>query len=59
LGRRAPFGEAAAALAAGFAVTLNVQLEPDVLSAGELERTQAIRAEKYANDSWTRRVGAR
>lgn len=59
LGRRAPFGEAAAALAAGFAVTLNLQLEPDVLSAGELERTQAIRAEKYANDSWTRRVGAR
>jgi lipoyl(octanoyl) transferase len=59
LTRQASFGEAAAALATGFAATLNLQLEPDVLSAGEIERAQAIRAEKYANEGWTKRVGAR
>ncbi len=59
LGRPASFAEAAAALATGFTATLNLQLEPDVLSGAEIERAQAIRAEKYANDAWTRRVEAR
>jgi lipoyl(octanoyl) transferase len=55
--RRVTYEDAAVALASGFATALNLQLEPDVLSVAEIERARAIRAGKYAHDSWTRRGG--
>jgi lipoate-protein ligase A len=55
LGRCAPFEEAAAALAAGFASALHLRLERGQLSPDESERAATIRAEKYASDGWTRR----
>jgi lipoyl(octanoyl) transferase len=54
--RRVTYEDAAAALAAGFATALNLQLEPDVLKCRRNRAgARVIRAEKYAHDSWTRR----
>lgn len=55
LGQRISYGEAVAALAGGFTTALNLRLEPGKLSAAEQERALRIRAEKYADESWTRR----
>lgn len=55
LGRRISYEEAMAALVAGFTTALNLRLEPGRLSAAEQERAERIRAEKFANEVWTRR----
>lgn len=55
LGQRVSYEEAVAALAAGFMVALNLRLEPARLSEAEQERAARIRAEKFANEAWTRR----
>lgn len=55
LGRRVTFAEAAEALAAGFAETLNLTLAPGDLTPRESELAERLRREKYANDAWTLR----
>jgi lipoate-protein ligase A len=56
LGKRIFWDEAAEALAAGFAETLNLHLEPGPLSAEEQAQAERLQAEKYTTDTWTRRV---
>ena len=56
LGKRISWDKVAEALAAGFAETLNLRLEPGTLTAEEQARAGRLRAEKYATDAWTRRV---
>lgn len=56
LEKRVSWDEAAEALAAGFAETLNLSLEPNALTAEERSQAERLRAEKYATDVWTRRV---
>jgi lipoate-protein ligase A len=53
LGRPVSWDEAAGALAAGFAVALNLVLAPDALTAEELAEAQALRTERYATAQWT------
>jgi lipoate-protein ligase A len=53
LGRAVSWGEAAEALAAGFAEALNLALEPGTLTAGERAHARALRMEKYATEEWT------
>lgn len=55
-GRRVPFDEAAAALQRGFSAALALTFEEEPLTADEQTRVQEIRAEKFADDAWTRRV---
>jgi lipoate-protein ligase A len=56
LGKQVSWEEAAEALAAGFAETLNLCLETGSLTAEERAQTERLQAEKYATDAWTRRV---
>lgn len=56
LGHRMEFNEVAAALQSGFSAALSLTLEEAPLTAKEWERVRAIRAEKFANDAWTRRI---
>jgi lipoate-protein ligase A len=56
LGRVVPWGEAAAALAAGFAEALNLELAEAPLSAREEELAARLRAEKYGTAAWNCRV---
>lgn len=56
LGREVSFGEAADALAQGFASALNLRLESGDLTQDEGSRAERLRREQYANDSWTRRI---
>ena len=56
LGKRISWDEAAEALAAGFSETLNLHLKPDALTPEEQSQTKQLKAEKYATDTWTRRV---
>ena len=56
LGREISFAEAARFLADGFRRALNLELAPDELTVREWERARAIRAEKYGNRAWTRRL---
>lgn len=55
-GRRVEFDEAANALQRGFSAALALTLEEEPLSAGEWSRVEELRAEKFADDAWTRRV---
>lgn len=56
LGRRVEFDEAAAALQKGFSAALSLTFEEEPLTTKEWERARQIRAEKFANDAWTRRI---
>jgi lipoate-protein ligase A len=56
LGKRVSWDEAAQALAAGFAVVLNLRLEPGSLGAEERVQAAKLQVGKYATDTWTRRV---
>ena len=53
LGRPVSFDQAAEAIAAGFAGTLNLTLLPGELTETEWAAVDRIRAEKFANDDWT------
>ena len=55
LGRHVSYEQVVPPLSQGFAATLNLALETGSLTPWELQQTAAIRAEKYANDNWTRR----
>lgn len=56
LGRTVTWGEAADAVAAGFAESLNLCLEPGALTDEERAWAEELRAEKYAAVEWTRKV---
>ncbi|MCI0578843.1 MAG: lipoate--protein ligase family protein [Chloroflexi bacterium] len=56
LARVVSFEEAAGSLRQGFAEALNLALEPGQLSEREKARAETLRAEKYINLAWTRRV---
>jgi len=56
LGRPVTWEEAADALAAGFAETLNIHLEPGALTDEERAWAEELRVEKYATEKWTERV---
>jgi lipoate-protein ligase A len=56
LSRRISYDEAVSAMRAGFEQALNLTLKTSGLSESERERAAELRAEKYANDSWTRRL---
>jgi lipoate-protein ligase A len=51
-GRAVTWGEAAQALAQGFAEMLNLRLAPAELTAGERAAARQLRQEKYATDDW-------
>ncbi len=54
--QRVTWDEAADALATGFAESLNLRLEPGVLTDEERAWAGELRAGKYAADAWTSRV---
>jgi lipoate-protein ligase A len=56
LRRPVTFDEVAAALAAGFGVELNLQLEPGDLNDHEQKRVADLRGTRYAADEWNCRV---
>ena len=56
LGRAVSWEEAAAAWETAFAQTLNLTLERAALAPNEIARTKELTTEKYAHDSWTKRV---
>ena len=56
LARQVAFDEAAELLRQGFATALNLTLETGTLTPAETNRAAALRAEKYANESWTTRL---
>ncbi len=56
LGRRVEIEEAASFMRDGFARQLNLELIDSELTAAELARAAQIRAEKFANETWTKRV---
>jgi lipoate-protein ligase A len=56
LGRPVTWDEAADALTASFAETLNLRLEPGRLTDEERAWAQELRASKYAAEDWTHRV---
>lgn len=56
LGRRVEIEEAAKFMRAGFARQLNLELVESELSTAEVSRAAEIRAEKFANEAWTKRV---
>jgi len=55
LKRSVPWGEAAQALAAGFAAALNITWKEGTLTGVEWERANRLRAERYAHPTWTKR----
>jgi lipoate-protein ligase A len=56
LGRRISYDEAVASMRAGFEQALNLNFKVCELRESELDRAAELRAEKYASDSWTRRL---
>lgn len=56
LGKRISWKEAAETLAAGFAETLNLRLEPGSLTTEEQAKAERLWEKKYATDAWTRRI---
>lgn len=56
LGQRLSYDHVVTKLGEGFGEALNLRLEPGELSAWEGEQAQIIRAEKFANEAWTRRL---
>lgn len=55
-GKTITWDEAAEAIAAGFATTLNIHLKPSTLSEEELAWADELRTQKYAADVWTLRL---
>jgi lipoate---protein ligase len=53
LGRAIGFEECSKALAEGFATALDLDLEPETPSAGELALAESLAADKFSTDSWT------
>jgi lipoate-protein ligase A len=56
LGRRVEYEAAATAMRQGFAQALSLELAEESLSEGEKIRAEALRDEKYAAASWTKRL---
>jgi lipoate-protein ligase A len=56
IGRAVSYTAAAEHMARGFAAALNVQLDPGELTPQERAWAEELRREKYAADSWTRRM---
>ncbi|NUM47335.1 MAG: lipoate--protein ligase family protein [Anaerolineales bacterium] len=56
LGRVVTWEEAAKALEAAFAQTLNLDWERGEVTEGELKRARELVAEKYGNPAWTGRI---
>ncbi|MCD6360561.1 MAG: lipoate--protein ligase family protein [Armatimonadetes bacterium] len=56
LGRPVSFEELSEAIVAGFADALGVEFTPDALSPDEEDLAARLRAEKYADDAFTRRL---
>lgn len=56
LGHRVDFDQAAVALTEGFAQALNLQLVTAGLTEKEKARANQLRAEKFLNERWTKRV---
>jgi len=56
LGREVSWGEAAAAMARGFAEMLKLTLGESPLTARESELAAKLRAEKYTTEAWNHRV---
>ena len=56
IGRALPYAEAARFMGEGFASALNVRLEPGDLTARECAWAEELRRDKYASDTWTRRI---
>jgi lipoate-protein ligase A len=54
-GRAMSWRDSADAIRTGFEQTLNIEFEEIALNSAELSRAHQIRAEKYANDTWTKR----
>lgn len=56
LGKTITWEAAAAAFAAAFETTLQINFKAEALSAGELSRADTLVAEKYGHPSWTERL---
>lgn len=56
LGQRMRYDRVAKHIAEGFAQALNLRLERGELTPWEQERARTIRAEKFADKAWTRRL---
>lgn len=56
LGRTVSFGQAAEAMARGFAAALNVELTPGDLLQEERAWAEEARRERYSSDAWNRRL---
>jgi lipoate-protein ligase A len=56
LGRPLAWEQAAQAFAEAFAQALNIELLPADLTSWEIQRAEALLAEKYASPAWTARV---
>jgi lipoate-protein ligase A len=56
LGRTIEFSEAVSTMRQGFTKALNLEFTEAGLSETEIARALELRAEKYANDAWTKRV---
>ena len=56
LGRDVTWGEAAAAMAAGFSAALHLTLIPGPLTPAEAETAERLYAEKYSTAAWNDRV---
>ncbi|MCC7361353.1 MAG: lipoate--protein ligase family protein [Anaerolineales bacterium] len=56
LGREVTWGEAAAAMAAGFSAALNLTLVPGPLTPAEAAAAEQLYTEKYSTTAWNERV---
>jgi lipoate-protein ligase A len=56
LGSQIPWHEVSKAFQLAFQRTLNLKLIPGTLSSVEINRAKTLVAEKYANNSWTKRI---
>lgn len=56
LGRRISWEQAAEAFVKAFETILNLQFSPSELTPAELQRAEALMAEKYASELWNKRV---
>lgn len=55
-GKRIPYDQVAGSIARGFGAMLNLRLESDGLTPWEEDQVTQIRAEKYGNPEWVRRL---
>jgi lipoate-protein ligase A len=56
IGRAPAYADAARLMGEGFALALNLRLEPGALAPQERARAEELRRDKYASDDWTRRM---